>query len=58
MVNKEINDLFESEKPIKLVNNKINENGIIDEYFEPDYSENSKIRNYVEKLAMNIIKVF
>ena len=26
MVNKEINDLFESEKPIKLVNNKINEN--------------------------------
>ena len=49
--------IAQGENPI-LKYNKINETGIIDEYFEPDYSENSEIRNYVEKQGMNIIKVY
>lgn len=44
--------IAQGENPI-LKYNKINETGIINEYFEPDYSENSEIRNYVEKQGMN-----
>ena len=48
--------IAQGENPISKYN-KTNENGIIDEYFEPDYSESSKIRNYVEKQVMNGLSV-
>ncbi|MBO5349340.1 MAG: hypothetical protein J6A89_05940 [Clostridia bacterium] len=41
--------IAQGENPISKYN-KINENGIIDEYFEPDYSKDSKISNYIRNL--------
>ena len=38
--------IAEGENPIQKYE-KINENGIIDKYFEPDYSKGSKIWNYI-----------
>ena len=45
------------EKKIRLIDensilkyNMLNEKNIIDKFFEPDYSKNSKIRNYIENI--------
>ena len=43
--------IAQGENPISKYN-KINENGIIDEYFEPDYSKDSKISKYVKNLLV------
>lgn len=41
--------IAQGENPIEKYN-QINEHGIIDKYFEPDYSSESEIRKYINKL--------